>query len=254
MKHLRIPFFGVLLLCVAVCAFGDTLILRNGKSIQGTFLGANTRQVDFQMPDGKTQQFAINDVDRIIFSSPAVAAPAAKTPAAAAPARQPITIPAGTLIRIRTIDPIDVDATKAGASFKGSIDDPIMVGGSVVVPRGADVVLQAAKVQQSGKFKGSDLVQLKLNSIVINGAPRPVVTTMQEVKGGSEGKSTARKTVGGAGLGAIIGGIAGGGTGAAIGALAGGAGGAIISAAGEQHLKVPPETRLEFKLEADLKI
>ena len=60
--------------------------------------------------------------------------------------------------------------------------------------------------------------------------------------------------LGGAGLGAIIGGIAGGGTGAAIGAAVGGTGGAVISASGEQHLKVPAETRLEFKLESDVKI
>lgn len=67
-------------------------------------------------------------------------------------------------------------------------------------------------------------------------------------------KKTARKTIGRAGLGAIIGGIAGGGKGAAIGAAAGWAGGAIISASGQQHLKIPSETRLEFTLQADLKI
>jgi outer membrane lipoprotein SlyB len=52
----------------------------------------------------------------------------------------------------------------------------------------------------------------------------------------------------------LEGGIAGGGKGALIGTAAGAAGGAIISASGEQHLKIPPETRLEFKLEADLKV
>ena len=67
-------------------------------------------------------------------------------------------IPAGTTFRVRTIDMIDVDATQAGAMFRGSLDDPIMLGGSVIVPRGADVKLVAAKVQQGGKIKGSDLV------------------------------------------------------------------------------------------------
>ncbi len=85
MKHLRIPFFSILLLLVAVSALGDTLVLRNGKSIQGTFLGANTRQIDFQTQDGKTQQFAITDIDRIVFSTPAAAAPVKS--AAPAPAR-----------------------------------------------------------------------------------------------------------------------------------------------------------------------
>ena len=55
---------------------------------------------------------------------------------------------------------------------------------------------------------------------------------------------------GGAGLGAVIGGIAGGGTGAAIGAVAGAATGAIMSNSGTEHLKIPAETRLQFKLDS----
>ena len=58
-------------------------------------------------------------------------------------------------------------------------------------------------------MKGSDLIQLKVNSLTVHGASYPVVSSVAESKGGSEGKSTAKKTIGGAGLGAIIGGIAG---------------------------------------------
>ena len=242
---------AALFLCVA-SAQADTLMMRNGKKLSGTFLGANTRQVDFMTSDGKTQSVPISNIITINFSAPVTAAPA---PAAAPAAKRPaVTLPQGTLIRVRTIDPIDVDASQAGMKFKASIDDPLMVGGSVVVPRGADAVLQAAKVQQSGSMKGSDLIQLKINSITVNGKAYPVVTTFQEVKGGSEGKSTTKKTAGGAGLGAIIGVIAGGGKGAAIGAAVGGVTGLVVSSAGEQHLKVPSESRLEFKLESALAI
>ena len=101
---------------------------------------------------------------------------------------------------------------------------------------------------------GSDLVELKVNSITVQGRVYPVVTSPVETKSSGEGKKTARKAVGGAGLGAIIGGIAGGGSGAAIGALAGGAGGTILAATGQPHLKIPPETRLQFQLAADWKI
>ncbi len=176
----------------------------------------------------------------IAFSAPAVAAA--------------IVVPGGTVFRVRTIDAIDVDATQAGMKFRGSIDDPIMIGGNVVVPRGADVVLVAAKVEQGGRMKGSDLIELKVNSIRVGSHVYPVVTSLSESKSAGEGKKTTRKVVGGAGLGAIIGGIAGGGTGAAIGALAGGAGGAIVSAAGKPHLTVPSETRLQFQLLSDVKI
>jgi hypothetical protein len=160
----------------------------------------------------------------------------------------PTMVPAGTLLRVRTSEFIDVDSTRSGAKFRGTLDDPIMVNGDIVVPRGADVELVAAKVEQGGRMKGSDLIQLKVDSITVHGRPVQVVTSLSETKSAGEGKKTAKKVVGGAGLGAIIGGIAGGGKGAAIGSLAGGGAGTIASAAGQPHLKIPSETRLQFQL------
>ena len=171
--------------------------------------------------------------------------------AVAAPA---IIIPAGTTLRVSTIDMIDVDASQAGKTFRGSLSDPLMSGGEVLIPRGASVVLVAAKVEQGGSMKGSDLIALKANSITVGGKTFEIVTNVVESKSAGEGKKTARKTLGGAGLGAAIGAIAGGGTGAAIGALAGGAGGAMLSASGKPHLKIPAETMLQFQLLADVKI
>ncbi len=165
-----------------------------------------------------------------------------------------VLVPAGTTFRVRTAEPIDVDSTKAGAKFHGTLDDPISIGGAIVAPRGADVELVAAKVQQGGKFKGSDLIQLKVDAITVHGRSYQVVTNLAETKTAGEGKKTGRKVLGGTGLGAIVGGIAGGGTGAAIGALAGAAGGTILSATGEPHLKVPAETRLTFELQSDWKV
>ncbi|MFZ0591530.1 MAG: hypothetical protein WAM39_13780 [Bryobacteraceae bacterium] len=167
---------------------------------------------------------------------------------------QPIVIPAGTTLRVRTSEFIDVDSTRTGAKFRGTLDDPIMLGGEAVVPRGSDVELVAANVEQGGRMKGSDLIQLKVDSISVHGRAIPVVTSLTESKSAGEGKKTTRKIAGGAGLGAIIGGVAGGGKGAAIGALAGGATGTAVAAAGKPHLKIPAETRLQFQLLYDVKI
>ena len=129
-----------------------------------------------------------------------------------------------------------------------------MMGGSIVIPRGASATLQAVQVQQSGKMKGSDKISLKLNAIGFGGIVYQVATAYVEAKGKGEGKKTTRKVAGGAGLGAIVGGIAGGGEGAAIGAAIGGATGAAVSAGGEEHLKLPAETRLQFQLTAAVNI
>ena len=257
MKSLLVP--GVSL-SVLLCAFtlqADVVKLKDGRAIQGIFLGGNSRQIDFLSPGGQTLSFPLTSVGSVTFSglpgaTGGSAAPAA--PAAAPAGRAQVLIAGGTSLRVRTIDNIDVDASKAGAKYRASLDDPIMVGGAVVIPRGAEATLQAVKVQQSGKFKGSDLIQLKVINVSVRGTTYPVVSSVAESKGKSEGKATARKTAGGAGLGALIGGIAGGGKGALIGVAAGAATGAIVSASGQQHLKIPSETRLEFKLEADLKV
>jgi hypothetical protein len=249
-KYPLIALAGATLAVVPLLA--DTLRTRDGKEIDGTFVGATARQVEFLPAAGKTVKIPIDQIDSIDFSTPPVIAPKPVAPPAARQAA--IVIPGGTAFRVRTIDPIDADVTKTGAKFRAALDDPIMIGGNVVVPRGADAVLVASKVEQGGKMKGSDLVELKVNAIVIRGRAYPVATTISESKTKGEGKKTAGKVVGGAGLGALIGGIAGGGKGAGIGALIGVAGGTIVAASGEPHLKIPAETRLTFELVSDVKV
>ena len=120
----------------------------------------------------------------------------------------------------------------------------------MVAPRGTTVYGVLAQAASSGKFKGSSQLTLELTDIVINGAAQPLMTTDYEVKGKGEGGQTTKKVLGGAGLGALIGGIAGGGKGAGIGTLAGAATGTAVAATkkGEQLL-VPSEALLEFRLE-----
>jgi hypothetical protein len=249
MSH-RLPLPVLLLALIGLRLAADTLVLKDGKELTGTFLGGNARQVEFLPESGRTVKVPVDTVRTLAF---ATEAEVATRPASPAPVRS-VVIPAGTPFRVRTIDAIDVDTTQAGAKFRAGIDDPIMLGGDVIVPRGADVILVASKVKQGGRMKGSDLVELKVQSISVGGRSRQVVTSLADAKSGGEGSKTARKIIGGAGLGAIIGGIAGGGKGAAIGAAAGGAGGTAIAASGQPHLKVPPETRLEFQLLSDWKL
>ena len=102
-------------------------------------------------------------------------------------------MPAGTPINVRLTQAIDVDSSQAGMNFKGVVDDPVMIGGSIVIPRGASAMLQAVKVEQSGKMKGSDKITLKLNAVSFGGMVHQVATTYVETKGKGEGKKTGRK-------------------------------------------------------------
>jgi hypothetical protein len=99
-------------------------------------------------------------------------------------------------------------------------------------------------------MKGSSELTLELTDIKLNNNLYPLLTSTYEIKGKGEGGNTAKKVVGGAGLGALIGGIAGGGKGAGIGALIGGAGGTAVAASKKgQQLSIPSESLLEFRLQ-----
>ena len=180
----------------------------------------------------------------------AYAAPQAEP--ARAPA--PVKVPASTSVNVRLTEDIDVDVAQAGMIVRARVDDPVMVNGRVVIPREAGAVVQAVRVAQSGEFKGKDSISLKLNSISFGGRVYQVASEYATVEGKGESKKTARKVGGGAGLGAIVGGIAGGGSGALIGAAVGGVGGAVVASQGEEHLKLPAETRLQFVLSSTVTV
>lgn len=240
---------GVLVTIGVVNLSADRVKLRSGQSVTGNFMSADVKVVRILLDNGRIAEFPVQDVTAVEFS-PRTAPPKPAPMPEPAKAPAPVTVPSGTVLNVLLTQEVDVDSTKLGTTFKGLLDDPVMLGGKTVIPRNVAITLQVAKVEQSGKMKGSDAVSLKANSMSFGGRKYDIVTNYVEKKEEGEGKKTTRKVAGGAGLGAIIGGIAGGGTGAAIGALAGGGAGAIVSASGTQHLKIPAETRLQFTLSA----
>jgi hypothetical protein len=247
-----------LLVCssiAAVIAFNaslsaDRVRLRSGQTVEGSFMSADVKVVRVLLANGSIAEFPVDTVSAVEFTPRKQPAPAPKPAPDPAKTVPTITVPMGTVLNVRLTQAIDVDVAQAGMTFKSVLDDPVMISGQVVLPRNSAVVLQAAKVEQAGNFKGSDKITLKANSIAFGGRQYEITTVQVESKGSGEGKKTTRKVAGGAGLGAIVGGIAGGGAGAAIGAAAGGATGAIIASQGTEHLKLDAETRLQFTLNA----
>jgi hypothetical protein len=165
-----------------------------------------------------------------------------------------VTLPAGTIVNVRLTQAIDVDVAQAGMTFKARVDDPVFIDGRIVIPREAGAIVQAALVAQSGQFKGTDKISLKLNALSFGGRVHQVASEYATVEGGGEGRRTARKVGGGAGLGAIFGGVAGGGEGALIGATVGALAGTAVAASGEEHLRLAAEARLQFTLSSSVRI
>lgn len=173
------------------------------------------------------------------------------------PPPQPVdaVFPAGTTIEIQTIDTIDSKTAQAGDQFQATLTQPLTWDSRVIVPAGANVYLRLVAAQTSGQYKGQSELQLELARLEYQGAQYAMHSSTYTVAGGSRGKDTAKTVGGGAIVGAIIGAIAGGGKGAVIGGAAGaGAGGVYQGVTKAKQVRIPAETKLDFKLEKTLNI
>lgn len=247
-----------LALLLAAAGFGDTLALRNGRVLEGSFLGGTSRQIRFET-GGRVETFEIIDVINLSFSAaPPAAAPAYRPNPGYTSYAEPasgIELPASTQFVIRMIDGVDSERDHMGQTFRASLDEPVYAYGNLVAPRGSDVVVRLVDAKESGKIAGRASLTLNLQSVLINGRMVEINTQSVTQTSGSRGARTAGMTAGGAGLGAIIGGIAGGGKGAAIGAGAGaGAGLGVEVLTKGQRVHLPSETRLTFVLDVAVRI
>ena len=195
---------------------------------------------------------------------PAAEAPSAPAQAQAAPSPPPpppppqprtVTVPANSIITVRTIDSIDSATNSSGQVFRASLDAPIVVGEHVIVPKGADAYITLANASSAGRIKGKSELTLQLTSIVFEGRTYDVVSGDVRQSGSSRGQQSAKRIGGGAAIGALIGAIAGGGKGAAIGAAVGGGAGTGVQVFTKgKQVKIPSETRLDFTLQQPLDI
>jgi hypothetical protein len=182
-------------------------------------------------------------------------APAEGNAPPAQPVPTTITVPAGRTVTIRLADEVGSKVSQPGQTFGGTLARAVVVNGETAIPAGARVQGEVVDAKAMGHFKGGALLELRLDSIQVNGQQLPVqtATLTQTLKG--KGKRTGIIAGGGAGLGALIGGLAGGGKGAAIGAVAGGGAGAAGAAyTGNKEILLPAESAVAFTLSEPLKI
>ncbi len=252
----RILAAAALGLSLVGAAAADTLELKDGRVLQGHYLGGTQAVLRFEV-NGDVQAFNVTEIVALTFTAnggavapAAAAAPVAPRPAPASAAGGLVTIPAGQSLLVRMIDGVDSSKNHVGDIFHATLETDLTVNGVLVARKGTDVYGRLAEAKEAGHIKGSSELQLELTRIVIDGHDYPVVSSDYTLQGKGRGKNTAEKVGGGAALGAIIGAIAGGGKGAAIGAGVGaGAGGAVQVLTRGQQVKVPSETLLEFRLQ-----
>lgn len=212
---------------------------------------ARTKPSGFRIPQ---RQQASNYSSGTNYSSPA---PAYTAPAAppAPPRPVEVTIPEGTAVSVRLIDPIDSERNQSGDHFRATLDSALTIDGSVAIPAGADVYGRVTNAKSAAHFSGRSELALELTRISLNGKSYTLHTDQYSRQGAARGKNTAAKVGTGAAIGAIIGGIAGGGKGAAIGgAIGAGAGTGAQAVTHGQQIRLTSEQPLSFHLESPLTV
>lgn len=169
--------------------------------------------------------------------------------------KRTIVVPAGTSVTVSLGSALGSKLSQTGQGFNGTVARDVIADNVVVIPRGAPVSGTVTDAKALGKFAGGAVLQLRLESISLNGTDVPVQTAVRTFSVKGKGKRTAVMTGGGAALGGIIGALAGGGKGAAIGMAAGGgagAGGAAFT--GNKEVVLPAESNVTFQLTQPLDV
>jgi hypothetical protein len=246
---MRLLQLGISLTLAMAAMAAETVTLKDGRVIAGNYLGGSPTEVKLVIGD-QVQTVDVQDIVRIDFDT---GRPSTLDTSRAA--GDWITLPAGTNLVIRMIDGVDSERNSVGQTFAASLDEPVLIDGQTVIPRGADVVVKLVDAKESGKLTGRTTLTLDLMSVKVNGRMVDVNTETVTEESSSRGGRTAKVAGGTAVLGTIIGAIAGGGKGAAIGLGSG----AALGAAAEiltkgQRVKIPSETRLTFVLENTVRL
>lgn len=238
---------AILVLCLTLACFAsaDTLKLTNGQVIYGVFMSRNNDAVQFVGPDGTTKSYPTAQVASLTFGP----IPALNPQGAAAVPPPPleISVPSGTFMLVRMSETLDTSTAQPGQVFTATLATNLAAQGYIVARQGTTVYGQVVDVSSARRLFGKSKITLQLTQIVINGTAIGITTDSYSSDGKSSGGRTARRTLGGAGLGAGIGALAGNaGEGAAIGALSG----VFLSAVQRGHqVQIPAESQLDFTLQ-----
>src|SRR5258708_7964534 len=175
---------------LASLGLADTLNLKDGRTVNGTFLGGTAREIRMDLGD-RIESFPVGRVASIQFESNQAAQAPPPAPAPVAPPPPPpreqtsnvfrpdnsspaspssgVELPAGASLVVRMIDSVDSERNRIGQTFRASLDEPVLVNGETAIPRGADVTVKLVDDKESGKITGSTVLTLDLVSVFVNG-------------------------------------------------------------------------------------
>jgi len=156
-------------------------------------------------------------------------------PAPKVPQFEEVVLPASSVIGLEVDTALSSEKARVEDRVDAKVSRDVMSEGHVVIPAGSRVIGSVTTVERGGKVKTPARLGVRFHTLVLaDGREVPLRTEPIYREGEAPGPDSARKIGGAAVGGAILGAIIGGGKGAAIGGAVGAGGGSAIVMAGDR--------------------
>jgi len=166
-----------------------------------------------------------------------------------------VTLPAGTVLRLRLGSTVSSQTSSVEDAVEATIRSGITRNGVTVVPAGSAVSGYVTEARRSGRVKGRARVGVRFTALRVNGTLYRMRTAAIAREAQGTKKEDAAKIGIGAGAGAITGAIIDGKKGAAIGSAIGAAGGTgVVLATRGDEVALGRGTAVNVRLTAPLTI
>ncbi len=186
--------------------------------------------------------------DRSAAPDGAVASATSETaPARSSDPRPPLrqyeelVVPASSVLGLRVDTPLSSERSRLEDRVEARVSRDVTVDGRVAIPSGSRVLGSVTLVERGGKMRERARLGLRFHTLVLaDGREVPLRTETIMREGDSPSSESARKIGGAAIGGAILGAIMGGGKGAVLGGATGAAGGGAVVMTGDRNAATLP--------------
>jgi hypothetical protein len=211
MKNMLYRIVPVLLLAILVAlpslSIADTLTLKDGQVLKGTFKGMDGGNYKFEA-FGNTMVIEADKVQSLDVegqgAAPA-AQPAASPPAPTAPeagqGQGGGTVPAGTTLLVKMQSGLVTGKSNRGDPFITVLEKDVMLDGKTVFRRGSKVYGRVAESMPAGRVAGQAKLIIHLDEIETGSGTIAINTQSHEYEGARSG--TLRKVAVGAAIGNV---------------------------------------------------
>jgi len=161
--------------------------------------------------------------------------PVRSEPARAEPELVELEVPAASVIGLQIETPVSTERARVEDRVEARVMRDVTVDGRTAIPAGARAIGAVTLVERGGKIKERARLGVRFHTLVLaDGTQLPIRTDTIMREGESQGGDSARKIGGAAVGGAILGALIGGKKGAAIGSATGAAGGTAVAMSGDR--------------------